>query len=202
MNKSNIVDSDVKEISLSDDFLVYCVRKFQRASKKQHKIISTRQMKNFSEEDFLKNMSNVGWKKIVASTDDISLIVEQWSNIFFVVLEKHAPTRNRRVSEKLSPWLTKEFKLMCRSRDRLKKLALSHKSDILMQAYRQRRNRVNKRNLNLMREFFTKKIASYDGDLKNTWKTINQALNKKSMTTHIASLEVEGKMVSGDTAIA
>ena len=64
------------------------------------------------------------------------------------------------------------------------------------------RNRVNKLNLNLKREFFTNKIASYDGDLKNTWKTINQVLNKKSKTTHITSLEVEGKMVSGDTAIA
>ena len=157
---------------------------------------------NFSEEGFLKDLSNVGWKKIVTSTDDISLIVEQWSNMFSIILEKHAPTRNKRVSEKFSPWLTKDFKFMCRSRDRLKKLAVSHKSEILMQAYRQMRNRVNKLNLNLKREFFTNKVASYDGDLKTTWKTINQVLNKKSMTTHIASLEVEGKTVSGDTAIA
>ena len=201
-NKSNIVVSDVKEISLSDHFLVYCVRKFRGASKKQHKIISTRQMKNFSEEDFLKDLSKVDWKKIVTSTDDISLIVEKWSNMFSIILEKHAPTRNRRVSEKFSPWLTKDFKLMCKSRDRLKKLAVRSKSEILMQAYRQMRNRVNKLNLNLKREFFTNKIASYDGDLKNTWKTINQVLNKKSKTTHITSLDVEGKTVSGDTAIA
>ena len=73
---------------------------------------------------------------------------------------------------------------------------------ILMQAYRQMRNRVNKLNLNLKRKFFTNKIASYNGDLKNTWKTINQVLNKKSLTTHIPSLEVEWKTVSGDTAIA
>ena len=69
-----------------------------------------------------------------------------------------------------------------------------------MQAYRRMRNRVNKLNLNLKREFFTNKNASYNGDLKNTWKTINQVLNKKSLTTHIPSLEVEGKTVSGDTA--
>ena len=103
---------------------------------------------------------------------------------------------------KIKSWKGLEFKLMCRSRDRLKKLAVSHKSDILMQAYRQMRNRVNKLNLNLKREFFANKIASYDGDLKTTWKTINQVPNRKSMTTHIASLEVEGKTVSGDTAIA
>ena len=91
---------------------------------------------------------------------------------------------------------------MCRSRDRLKKLAASRKSHILLQAYRQMRNRVNKLNLNLKREFFIHKITSYSGVLKNTWKTINQVLNKKSLITHIPSLEVEGKTVSGDTAIA
>ena len=122
--------------------------------------------------------------------------------MFSIILEKHALTRNRRVSEKFSPWLTKDVKLMCKSRDRLMKLAVRSKSEILMQAYRQMRNRVNKLNLNLKREFFTNKIASYDGDLKNTWKTINQVLNKKSKTTHITSLEVEGKKVSGDKAIA
>ena len=67
----------------------------------------------------MKDLSNVDWKKIVTSTDDISLIVEQWSNMFSIILERHAPMRNRRVSEKFFPWLTKEFKLMCRSRDGL-----------------------------------------------------------------------------------
>ena len=159
-------------------------------------------MKNFSEEDFLKDLSNLGLKKIVTSTNDISLIVEQWANMFSIILEKHGPKERRRVSETFSPWLTKEFKLMCRSRDRLKKSVVSHKSDILMQANKLMRNRVNKLNLNLKRKFFTNKSASYGGDLKNTWKTINQVLTRKSMTTHIASLEVEGKTVSGDTAIA
>ena len=70
-------------------------------------------MKNSSEEDFLKDLRNVDWKKIVTSTDNISLIVEQWPNMFSIILEKHAPTQNRRVSEKFSPWLTKEFKLLC-----------------------------------------------------------------------------------------
>ena len=89
-NKSNIVVSDVKEISLSDHFLVYCVRKFRGASKKQHKNISTRQMKNFSEEDFLKDLSNVDWKKIVTSTDDIGLIVKRTSNSRAFVLSGRA----------------------------------------------------------------------------------------------------------------
>eukprot|EP00794_Sanderia_malayensis_P015140 gene15140-16696_t len=201
-NQSNIVISEVREVSLSDHYMVYCVRKFRGASKKQHKSISTRHMKNFREENFLNDLNSVNWKGIVTKTNDINQIVDEWSNMFSMILEKHAPMRNRRVSEKFSPWLTKGFKLLCKSRDRLKKRAISSKSHLLMQAYRNLRNRANKMNEHLKREFFTKKIAEQDGDLKNTWKTINQVLNKKSKTTHISSLEVKGKTVSGDSAIA
>eukprot|EP00794_Sanderia_malayensis_P001213 gene1213-590_t len=64
---------------------------------------------------------------------------------------------------------------------------------LIRKAYRNLRNRANKMKEHLKREFFTKKIAEHDGDLKNTWKTINQILNKKSKTTHISSLRLKAK---------
>ena len=47
-------------------------------------------------------------------------------------------------------------------------LAVKSKSQILMQANGQIRNRVNKLNLDLKREFFTKNISSYAGDVKGS----------------------------------
>ena len=41
-----------------------------------------------------------------------------------------------------------------------------------------------------------------EGDIKNTWKTINLVLNKKSKTTQIATLDVDGKKISNHEAIA
>ena len=64
------------------------------------------------------------------------------------------------------------------------------------------RNKVNKLNTESKREYFSNKIASHNGDLKNTWKTINLVLNKKSKTTQIASLDVDGKQVCDNKAIA
>ena len=49
----NIVESGVHKVSLSDHFMVYCIRKFDGAVKKDHKQIKTRSMKNFEEQDFL-----------------------------------------------------------------------------------------------------------------------------------------------------
>ena len=201
-SKSNIVTSGVYETSISDHYLVYCVRKFRGACKKQHKYITTRQLKHFDEAEFIKDLLLVDWKAIALNGDDINIIVEQWTNMFSLILEKHAPVRNRRFSENFCPWLTKELKRLSVTRDRLKKQAVSFKSDILMEAYRQTRNRVNKLNIELKREFFTKKIASQNGDLKSAWKTINMVLNKKSKTTQIATLEVDGSLLSDNDSIA
>ena len=201
-DKAFIVESGVYETTISDHYLVYCVKRFRDTAKKQHKNVSTRQMKNFNEENFLNDLQQIDWKSIVSNTDDINLIVEQWTNMFSLILEKHAPLRCRRVSEKFCPWLTKDFKCLSATRDRLKLAAVRSKSKIIMDAYKQMRNRVNRLNKDLKRDYFTNKIALSQGDLKNTWKTINMVLNKKSKTTQIQSLDVDGKHVTDNNAVA
>ena len=88
------------------------------------------------------------------------------------------------------------------ARDKLKKQAVRSNSEIFMQAHRQMRNKVNKLNTESKRKYFSNKIASHKGDLKNTWKTINLVLNKTSKTTEITSLDVDGKQVCDNKAIA
>ena len=56
-------------------------------------------MKNFSKSEFLDDLQKIDWKGIVTHTDDVNIIVEQLTTMFSLVLEKHAPLRNRRVSE-------------------------------------------------------------------------------------------------------
>ena len=163
--------------------MVYCVRKFPGASRRQHRNISTRQLKNFNSADFIKDILSIDWTGIVSYNNDVNLTVEQWTPSFSLILEKHAPLREKRVSEKFCPWLTKDLKLMSVARDKLKKQAVRSNSEILMQAHRQMSNKVNKLNTEFKRMYFSNKIASHEGDLKNTWKTINLLLNKKSKTT-------------------
>ena len=201
-NASNIVNSGVHKTSLSDHYLIYCVRKFRGASKKQHKLISTRQMKNFDQTRFVNDLLEVDWEGIVQNTDDIDVVINNWTSIFSLILEKHAPIRERRVSENFCPWLTSDFKVLCKARDKLKKQAIRSKYEVLMQSYRHTRNGVNKMNTELKRDYFTHKIASCEGDLKRTWQTINNVLNKKSKTTNITSLNIDGKCISTNADIA
>ena len=64
-----------------------------------------------------------------------------------------------KVSDKLTPWLTIEFKKLARTRDKLKTAAVKSKSNIIMESYKQVRNRVNNQNKKLKKEYFSKKIA-------------------------------------------
>ena len=87
---------------LSDHYLIFCVKKFRASCKKQHKNISTRQMKNFDQNEFINDLLGVDWRGIVRDRDDINVVVNNWTKTFLLILEKHAPACNRRVSDKLS----------------------------------------------------------------------------------------------------
>ena len=145
-NKSNIVMSGVHETSIIDHYMVYCVRKFRGASRRQHKNISTRQLENFNPADFINDLLSIDWKCIVNNNDDVNLVIEQWTSSFLLILETHEPFHQRRVSEKFCPWFTKDLKLMSAARDKLKKQAVCSNSEILMQVHRQMRTKVTKLN--------------------------------------------------------
>ena len=59
------------KISLSDHYLVYCVRKLRGGVKHQHKYISSRQLKNFNQGAFLSDLSEVDWETLAADAQDI-----------------------------------------------------------------------------------------------------------------------------------
>ena len=99
----NIVKSGVHEVSMSDHYMVYCIRKFNGAVEKDHKVIITRKMKNFNEDAFLADVSGICWELLLTETDDINTLVNNWSSLFSMIIDKHAPITEMRVSEKYCP---------------------------------------------------------------------------------------------------
>ena len=81
-------------------------------------------------------------------------------------------------------------------------MAIKNKSSILMASYRHVRNRVNNLDKNLKREYFSNKIALEKGNLKETWKTLNLFLNKRSKTTNVESLNVDREVITENSNIA
>ena len=106
---ANIVDSGVLKISLSDHYLVYCIRKFRGFIQRQPKLIRSRRMKNFDYESFLFDLGQIDGDGIVRNSDNVHDAVQQWSTTLSLVIEMHAPLQDMRVSNKYSPWLNSDL---------------------------------------------------------------------------------------------
>ena len=71
-----------------------------------------------------------------------------------------------------------------------------------MSAYRQLRNKATKMNREAKTANFSDKLQASQGDLKEIWATINKLVNKRSKTTNITALEVDGQTIDDPVGMA
>ena len=93
VHKFSMSDHYMVLVSMSDHYMVFCVRKFQGALKKDHKMITTRCMKNFDKDAFLADIADICWEQGLNETDDVNVLVTQWSTLFFLIIESMLPPR-------------------------------------------------------------------------------------------------------------
>ena len=58
-------------------------------------------------------------------------------------------------------------------------VALQRKSSILMESYKRLRNKVNTMNIKLKKQYFSNRISACKGNVKASWKTISELLNRR-----------------------
>ena len=63
------------------------------------------------------------------------------------------------------------------------------------------RNKIENLNMKLKKDYFSNKIASFTRNRKESWKTINQPLNRKS-ERYINNVKVEGRDIKHPLKIA
>lgn len=80
----------VYPLTISDHYLIYGIRK-SSLKHGEPKFIITRNVKNFSEEQFVSDIQHAQWPDISTYTN-VNEAWECWKTIFTGVLEKHAPT--------------------------------------------------------------------------------------------------------------
>ena len=66
-------------------------------------------MKNFSKEAFLSDLSEVDLEVLVISAQDIDDAVNKLTQLFSLILEQHAPTLSKCVSDRYTPWLNADY---------------------------------------------------------------------------------------------
>ena len=65
-----------------------------------------------------------------------------------------------------------------------------------MEAHKNVRNQVNQLKRGLNRDYFTKAMNKAEGNIRNTWQVINKLSDRRSKTTNIPYIEIDGKTVT------
>ena len=152
-------------------------------------------MKKVNEKAFLAYVASICWDQIASQCTEIDLVVQEWSNAFSSIIEKHARMKTILASEKYCPWVNADLKKRIRSRDKLNKKAIKTRSLLLLSSYKHLRNQFNRFTIDLKRKYFTESIQNSEGNTKETWKALNQLMNKRSKTTNTDYLKQEGNVI-------
>ena len=134
-------------------------------------VFESTQLKYFNKQKFLEDLEQVYWEDLV-DYDNPNATVYLWTKMFTGILDKHTPLRKRKGGNTYSPWVTTDLVKKRRLRGILKKRALALNSKILMHAYRNLRNQVNRENGRLKQQYFSNEIRRVEGDIRESGKPL------------------------------
>ncbi|CAB4026141.1 RNA-directed DNA polymerase from transposon BS [Paramuricea clavata] len=197
----NISRSGVIHLGISDHSLVYAVRKFTLPNGRQ-KIRQVRNFKNFVENDFIRDVSQLPWE-MVYQFGDPNLCWQVWKSLLLDALNRHAPLRHKRIRNNPVPWINPQIKELMRKRDYHKKKAIKYDSESQWELYKTLRNEVNINMRKAKSKYFCDKIqaSSQMGDSKSGWAWINSLLGRKHKNANINELKVNDDIISDDKSI-
>ena len=154
-----ISDSGVIHTGISDHSLIFAIRKISIMNK-QENTIEIGNMKNFNEQNFIKELQEQHWEYIYFFATDPNCMWEIWKTLLLEFLNKHAPIQNKKVRSKNVPWITRRIKELVISRDKPKRKAIITNLETDWYNYKQIRNKINTELRNAKIEYYSSKIAS------------------------------------------
>ena len=146
------------------------------------RLIEIRNMKNFNNENFLRDLERQRWSDVNLSNDPNEMWAK-WKNMLINCIGKYAPLTTKKVGKKKSPWITSQLKQSMRKRGSLKKKAKQTGDPLIWQQYKSSRNRTNNQIKRGKGQYFTDNLEANKKNLKSTWKLINE-LNSRNASNH------------------
>ena len=110
--------------------------------------IEVRQVKNFNEAEFLRDLRMIDWNRVTTHNNPNEMW-DFWKHLLASVIDKHAPFRTKRVKNKRSPWITNELLREIHKRDFLKKKAASTNDPLIWKQLKEIRPIPQRRKLNV-----------------------------------------------------
>ena len=116
--EEKVTQSGVIDTSLSDHQLIFCTRKIKRVKTNNHKQISFRSLKNYSIENFERELKNIAFPNY-ENFSDVNSAYNDIVNKITQVINNLAPYKTIRVKNQSNKWFDGELVEQISIRDKL-----------------------------------------------------------------------------------
>ncbi len=174
-------ESGVIQTSLSDHYMIYAIRR-AKPMKGQHKTINYRSFKDFDEDNFISDLSDLPWDDI-ERIDNVDEALNVWYSMLFDVVDKHLPKKSKRAKSSPSPWLSSEIKQCMHNRDHLHRVATRTNDIVDWQAYKCARNKVTSMIRSAKCKYYKTVIQESGNDSGKLWQTLRSVIPSKDAST-------------------
>ena len=147
-----------------------------------------RQLKNFNEDEFLRDLRMNEWNR-VSILNNPNEMWNSWKHLLMSVIDKHAPLKAKRIRNNRSPWITNELVGEIHIRDFLKKKATSTNDPLIWKEFKDARNRVNNSIMKAKRKYFSEKLDASKYDTSKTWRLINELQSRQCKSTKVSQIK-------------
>ena len=183
-----ISNSGVVDIGISDHCAIFLTRKISHFRSFVHKTAEVRQLKNFNEDEFLRDLRMNEWNR-VSILNNPNEMWNSWKHLLMSVIDKHAPLKTKRIRNNRSPWITNELVGEIHKRDFLKKKATSTNDPLIWKEFKDARNRVNNSIKKAKRKYFSEKLDASKCDTRKTWRLINELQSRQCKSTKVSQIK-------------
>ena len=197
--------------SISDHLAQFLIIPAENKKNLRNIIKYKRDTKNVDRENFILEMLNVDWKKIIKTeNNDPNFSFNQFEIKLCSIIDKYMPLKRltkEEIKHHYKPWITFGIRNSMKRRDTLYKKFIKAKNKEVKQDYHVRYKQLRNHIVTLCR--ISKKIyyqnffAEHANDMKNTWKGIKSLINLKgTIKKNPSSIIFDEKLVSEPEEIA
>ncbi len=162
--------------------------------KQEPKVVEPRQFKNFNIGEFQHDLLEALAHFMLHP--DPKTALHEWKEIFYQIADIHAPYWSRKIRNENCPWLNSDIVIYhSYHRDYFKERAVKLNSNTYHEAYKKCKNQVTKLIRSSKKYYYQTKLENSKNS-KDSWKYINELLNRKPKRTAVNQLQVDGQTVT------
>ena len=201
----NIFTNDANNISgilmfdTSDHLPNFTIAKTKINSKNSDYYKKFRDFSNTNISNLKTCMSNFNWKDHIQCHDNnVNNAYNKFIETFNSILDKYTPFKKKNKSKTKSklPWITKDLIKMINKKNRLYKQYMTKRTSLNKTKYKTLNNKVNKLLRNAKKNYFSDQLEKEKKNIKNTWKILNNVLNKDHKKPCNTEFNLNGQIIN------